>query len=72
MDNRAVHLLTNYHGTEESNINRRQKDGSKVERRCPQVIKDYNANMGGVDKHNMLRSRYGLDRKSPKWWHSVL
>ena len=27
--------------------------------------------MGGVDKHDMLRQIYGINRKSVKWWHRL-
>ena len=27
--------------------------------------------MGGVDKHDMLRQLYGVNRKSMKWWHQL-
>ena len=27
--------------------------------------------MGGVDKHDMLRQLYGVNRKSLKWWHRL-
>ncbi|KAJ8950040.1 hypothetical protein NQ314_008046 [Rhamnusium bicolor] len=27
--------------------------------------------MGGVDKADMLKSRYEVDRKSKKWWHRI-
>jgi len=35
------------------------------------VVADYNKEMGGVDKADMLRSIYDLDRKSRKWWHRL-
>ena len=37
---------------------------------CPSVVKDYNASMIGVDKHDQLRPVYrtGCDRESVKWW----
>ena len=28
--------------------------------------------MGYVDKADMLKSLYGLDRKSKKWWHRIV
>ena len=28
--------------------------------------------MGGVDKHDMLRQLYEINRKSMKWWHRLL
>ena len=64
MDSKAVHLISNYHGTETTTVQRREKNGSKKVVTCPQVVKDYNAYMGGVDKHDMLRQLYGINRKS--------
>ena len=28
--------------------------------------------MGGVDKHDMLRQLYEINRKSTKWWNKLL
>ena len=28
--------------------------------------------MGGVDKHDMLRQLYEINRKSMKWWHRLV
>ena len=39
---------------------------------CSQVVKDYNQNIGGVDKHNMQRQLYETNRKSMKWRHRLL
>ena len=35
------------------------------------VNKDYNKHMGYVDKADMLKSVYDLDRKSREWWHRI-
>ena len=70
-DSKSVHFVSNYHGIEEILVQRKQKDGSKVMVSCPQVVKDYNSFMGGVDKHDMLRQLYGTDRKNVKWWHRL-
>ena len=67
MDSKAVHLISNYHGIEIATVQRREKDGSKKVITCPKVVKDYNDYMGGVDKHDMLRQMYGINRKSKKW-----
>ena len=70
-DNKAVHLISNFHGTERVTISRKQNDGSKLEIECPKVVKDYNKRMGGVDKADMLCAIYGVGRKSKKWWHRI-
>lgn len=40
---------------------------SKVEVSCPKAIKDYSANMGGVDLTDQLYNYYCFGRKSQKW-----
>ncbi|XP_045134450.1 piggyBac transposable element-derived protein 2-like [Portunus trituberculatus] len=71
MDKKAVLMASNYHGIEATTVKRTEKDGKKAIVPCPQVVKDYNDNMGGVDKHDMLRQLYGTNRKSMKWWHRI-
>ena len=71
MDNKTVHLISNYHGSALSSVSRTQKDGSKEEFPCPTVVKHYNQDMGGVDKADMLCSLHGIGRKSKKWWHRI-
>jgi len=34
-------------------------------------VKEYNENMGGVDKADMLCAVHRLDRRSKKWWHRI-
>jgi hypothetical protein len=34
-------------------------------------VKDYNENMGFVDKADMLKALYEVNRKSRKWWHRI-
>ncbi|KAJ8913155.1 hypothetical protein NQ315_006073 [Exocentrus adspersus] len=36
------------------------------------MVTDYKAHMGYVDKVDMLKSVYEIDRKSKKWWHHIL
>ena len=69
MDTKAVHFLSNYHGYEWCTVDRTQKNGTKLAVSALSVVQDYNRNMGGVDKADMLRSLYELDRKSNKFWH---
>lgn len=70
-DNKSVHVLSNFHGNEAAKVTRTQKDVSKKEFECPTMVKDYNEHMGGVDKSDMLKALYGLDRKCMKWWHRI-
>ena len=55
MDNRSVHLFSNFHGTESSEVRRKQRDGSQLDVKVPNIVKDYNSFMGGVDKADMLK-----------------
>lgn len=72
-DKKPVHFLSNAHDPSIiSQTNRRQKDGTLKEVNCPQMAKDYNLYMGCVDKADMLKSYYEINRKSKKWWHRIL
>jgi hypothetical protein len=53
-------------------ISRKNKDGSQTEIACSLLVKDYNRNMVFVDKMDMLKNLYEIDRKSKKWWHRIL
>lgn len=48
-----------------------KKDGSIIQILAPKIAIDYNSCMGYVDKADMLKSTYELDRKSHKWWHRI-
>jgi hypothetical protein len=52
-------------------VGRRNKDGTREEITCPKLVKDYNENMGFVDKADMLKALYEVNRKSQKWWHRI-
>lgn len=71
-DNRTIQFLSNYHNPDHiTTCNRKAKDGSKIVINCPQAVKDYNQHMGYVDKADMLKSCYQINRKSRKWWHRI-
>ncbi|XP_043463998.1 piggyBac transposable element-derived protein 4-like [Leptopilina heterotoma] len=71
-DNKAVYALSNFHDPSKvSETNRKNKDGSVSVISCPDIIKDYNQHLGYVDKADMLKSLYEIDRKSKKWWHRL-
>lgn len=72
MDKKPILFLSNFHNPEEKGtVKRKQKDGTSVEINCEQLVRDYNRYMGFVDKSDMLKSCYELDRKSKKWWHRI-
>lgn len=72
MDSKAVCFLSSVHSPRKvSTVLRRQKNGTRVEVGCPEVVKVYNESMGGVDKFDQLRERYAIGRRSVKWWHRI-
>ena len=38
----------------------------------PEVIRDYNMHMGGVDKSNQMISKYKVLRRTTKFWKTLL
>ena len=68
-DKKDVYLLSNCHDPYETiTVNRKEKDGSIIEIPCPNILKDYNANMNFVDNFDRLKNDYQIDRKSKKWY----
>ncbi|KAJ8932025.1 hypothetical protein NQ314_015019 [Rhamnusium bicolor] len=65
-DNKVVHLICNYHGTNSTTVKRMQKDGSRKDIACPEIVPDYNRYMGGVDRADRLRQAYCINRRSKK------
>lgn len=70
-DKKAINLVSNHDTTEPATVNRKQHDGSNKVVPCPSLVKEYNAHMGYVDKADMLKTCYAIDRKSKKWWHRL-
>ncbi len=66
-DKRDVFMMSSFHGNAENVIERfGNEEVSK-----PEMISDYNLNMGGVDKCDQFLSYYNIGRKSKKWWKKV-
>jgi len=65
-DKRDVFVVSSFHGNSEKTIERHTKSIQK-----PDVIMDYNQNMGGVDKCDQYLSYYSVGRKTHKWWKTV-
>ncbi|KAI4477629.1 hypothetical protein M0802_014674 [Mischocyttarus mexicanus] len=57
-DKRIVTILSSYDTSGTTTIQRRMKDSSTVKTIIPNVITNYNMNMGGVDKADQLASSY--------------
>ncbi|XP_058627599.1 piggyBac transposable element-derived protein 3-like [Onychostoma macrolepis] len=69
-DNRVISLLSTDMGVEPiSSVYRYCSDTKRKEPvSCPAVIKSYNANMGGIDKSDMLVHLYRTPMKSKRWY----
>ncbi|PSN45855.1 hypothetical protein C0J52_16848 [Blattella germanica] len=68
-DKRCVMFLSTIESPQEmSTVNRKESDGSITQIQCPSIAKTYHANMGCVDKADMLRSLYTIDRKTKRSW----
>lgn len=73
MDSKPVCMLSTAHNpSRAASVNRKMKDGSKTNVSCPEVVSEYNRNMGGVDRFDQLRERYEVGRRSVKWWHRLM
>ena len=62
MDKKGIYFLSNF------SVQRKMKDGTCETISCPDLVKNYNQNMGHVDNAGMLKSLYEIDRKSKRWW----
>jgi len=51
---------------------RNKHTGVKEKVKCPQMVCDYNVNMGYVDMLGQRISPYATNRVSKKWWKSIL
>lgn len=72
LDRKPVCFLSSVHSPRNvSTVLRRQRNGTRIEVGCPEVVKVYNQTMGGVDKFDQLRECYAIGRRSVKWWHRI-
>ena len=78
LDNGPVHLVSNFVGVEPlAAVERWSKEHKKwVPIPCPQVVKEYNKGMGGVDLADMLIALYRITVKTRRWyikvfWHCI-
>lgn len=71
-DTKEMSLLSNCHTNTSVQIQKKQKDGSKIDISCPEVISFYRQKMGGVDLADQIAGLYDLDRKFLKWWKKVI
>ena len=66
-DNKVVNVVSMLsNATDSTSVNRRQKDGTRIEITCPRCIALYNQFMGGVDHGDQLRGSYHVRLKCMK------
>jgi len=71
-DSKPVHILsTAFDPTVVTNVKRTQKDGTTALVSCPEVVHQYTARMGGVDRFDERRGRYNVSKRSRKWWMRI-
>lgn len=78
LHNGPVHLVSNFVGVEPlTAVERWSKEHKKrVPIPCPQVVKEYNKGMGGVDLADMIIALYRITVKTRRWyikvfWHCI-
>lgn len=72
-DNKPVTLISSYVATEPvEKIKRYCKEAKgKVDVDCPQIVKEYNKHMGGMDLADMLISLYKTPFKTRRWYLGI-
>lgn len=72
-DNKPVTLISSFVGAEPvQKIKRYSKEEKrKVEVDCPQLVKEYNKHMGGVDLADMLIALYKTPFKTRRWYIGI-
>ncbi|XP_072021767.1 LOW QUALITY PROTEIN: piggyBac transposable element-derived protein 4-like [Amphiura filiformis] len=79
-DSKVVQFLSTAHqlyGQPSDTLTRKVKEAGQQKRvqkaiHAPRQAISYTKNMGGVDRHDQLRSYYTCARKSQKWWKQLL
>nr|XP_026491734.1 piggyBac transposable element-derived protein 3-like [Vanessa tameamea] len=72
-DNKAVTFISSFVASEPiEKIRRYSKDAkAKIDVQCPQIVRQYNRHMGGVDLSDMLISLYKTPFKSRRWYLAI-
>nr|XP_047122949.1 piggyBac transposable element-derived protein 3-like [Hydra vulgaris] len=73
-DNKCVHMTSTYCSANTSGNVKQwdQKNRKHIQVPCPQVVKEYNTGMGGVDLSDMLITLYRIPMKTKRWFLHVL
>ena len=71
-DTKLVAFLSNAHDAHgHGTVSRKRKSGEIVQIEVPPCVRDYNKNMGAIDRHDQMQSTYAIDRKSKRWWMRI-
>ena len=70
-DRKNVCLLSTCSQPTEFDKVTRKTHAGRIEITRPDVIRDYNERMGGVDRHDQIRATYNLGFHNKKWWLKV-
>lgn len=77
-DNKVVTFISSMHRHRSNQVaycNRRAKINNEFRKllvRQPQLVKDYNKYMGGVDKSDQMIGKYKILRRTQKYWKTIL
>ena len=73
-DNKCVQLVSTYCSSKNSGTVRRwdAKSKSHIQVPCPEVVREYNSAMGGVDLADMLIALYRSPMKTKRWYLKVI
>ena len=70
LDNKPVFFIdTMFGATPHITISRKRNDGLIIQISCPEVVKAYTQNMGGVDLADQMRTFYTCTHKSSHRWY---
>lgn len=72
-DNKPVTLVSTFVSAEPVTTAKRYEKSqkAKIDVPCPNLVKQYNAHMGGVDLMDMLISLYRIPLKTRRWYLSI-
>lgn len=73
-NNKIVTLISTCVGAEPVNYIERfdEKNKEMISKTSPQIVKDYNSHMGGVDLMDSFIGRYRIKVKSRKWYIRIV
>ena len=69
LDNKIIFLASNHEGIQEEDLCQRwsKKDCKYINVQRPEVVRNYNENMGGIDVCDQMIAYYHMATKTNKW-----